>query len=554
MAATTERNTAFFTQDSPRISKRKADESEDEIVVQQEWVTLTQDVDEEAQRRNELRRIAHIKSYTMKTPPPRVAQLFPNVSVLRSDKDVSPSRPRPRKKPKIDQIPVVKDEVGSGTICGHEVQPGILPLYSKQHQACPPCQLSNAMKHLTSTQQWILDNGGIGGFQGGKKKRGRSVILDDNANDISYRHAKKRWLDLAIELEYISRYEQAWEAEQIAAGAGPDSVSSWQYSATNALKCYEEEVAKGTFNEVERTDAIRMRKRGREWEVSTDPEYPESDEDDKTARHLWPNKVQRQFIEASSIPGVDLTSTIEDNPPKRKRRRIDAKVRINPVCYVRSEADVDELRHAASSFSVAFLEGTTGAPLCTKLYDGPLRSKRQWSRSNRYIYEVGDWTTPDDSENVDTSGDTFKTWNEGWTKYIDNLQQKADDMDAAALARNLEEARAIEEQSLNERPEWFSWDVESEHGDAQTSPPPSSQASVETLSADVDTEQDWEDPPHSIPDIQEAFGGAIVGAESTSTQRSLRTVQSGSGNTALNAFHTGVFAAVLTFLKAFHRI
>jgi hypothetical protein len=325
-----------------------------------------------------------------------------------------------------------------------------------------------------STQTWEAATGV------GSRKSSRNIKLDIHGNDPSYRAAKARLHTLAIELGELSVLERAWELEHFTAsgsGSNIDKMARMRYSATNAISMFNGAVRQGTLNKVEVSSASFMRKRGRDWEVCTNPDYPSSDSEDDRYAHksFTPNDRQRDFIARSEVP----TTFHEDKQlPKRKRRRMDASVSLHPLVYVRSEADVDELRHAASSPTpkprpASILRTSTCArdprprrPYYTrplKKRDGATRPSSQWCR--RYIkqgyYQPGSWTVPKDKENVDTSGSWLKNKHAKWERYVESLQEEAEDWDMEWELDEMEEEDSssddeesalleIDEEELNE--------------------------------------------------------------------------------------------------------
>lgn len=486
--ALTEVVTPYTSLGTSRHSKMKTEGLEQKNVERQ-----AEAADEETRRRQQ-RKIAAIRKKGSEDPSPMLRErLFPHVSVTHHDIDVSPIQKGQQLEDVRNAVFVCRkwqsEEKTSYTMpphrqpCGHDIHPGLKTKY--EHPRCPSCRMADAMNDISSAQQFIMDYGSIEGcfeqsrgnveltkfmerkISGGKERNGRPGILDGNGNDTSYRHSKKRLVNLSIELEVLRELERTWELTQ-----SPENVNAahsrkmarLQYSATNAMALYEGAVTQGRFTKVEAKSVMLGRKRGRDWEVSTGPEYPDSDEEWPTMSGLRASAEQRKFIDASTCPLSDKedTENREFRAPKRKRRRVDAKVSIHSTCYVSSEADVDELRRAARSWSVGLLEnGPTSAPpeqpksiirtaplkidpkpkrphvqYCTKGWDGPVRRRRRWCRKPVYahVYDPGEWAVQDGSDNVDTSGDTFKQDIQGWQKYNRDLQQEADGLDADATA------------------------------------------------------------------------------------------------------------------------
>lgn len=193
--------------------------------------------------------------------------------------------------------------------------------------------LEELRQNKESTDDWTLAMNG--------RPRPRPTQRKSVKRDISYRHHKRLLVNLVTELEYLSTLEMAWELEQPVKNLdnGVEHVRvRRQHSATSALLWYLDSMDFGMVDHLERDDAMFMRKRGREWEVSTDPNYPE-DGCSNMPTWLQTTTAQREFIEKSEVPQVHkaelgiLDSSVR---PKQKRRRIDVGVRFNIEVYVRN--------------------------------------------------------------------------------------------------------------------------------------------------------------------------------------------------------------------------
>lgn len=335
------------------------------------------------------------------------------------------------------------------------------------------------MHDVRRSQEIILSHGGVHDWReksrgspesfrlfentvkGGSKKSGRKGTIDIHGNDASYRSAKKRLHNLAIELGELSVLERAWELEQPPEPgflAGTLKKDRMQYSATNAVALYNGAIQQGVFGKLEENCASYMRKRGREWEASVKQEYPESDTEDETMRHKWfkTNAAQRAFIDTSTGTGHEEGEEKNDTPPrpKCKRRRTDATVTLNEDAYVRKEADVDIFRYRVISLAMGSREDESTPPprpsilrtttltidprprhphtrRATKKHDGALRAGCRWTR--RYgndMYTKGTWTVKEGSENVDTSGCRFGVrGHHAWEEYCAQLLEEEDRMD-----------------------------------------------------------------------------------------------------------------------------
>ncbi|KAH7086279.1 hypothetical protein FB567DRAFT_527584 [Paraphoma chrysanthemicola] len=381
-------------------------------------------------------------------------------------------------------------------LCAHTEHPAIRGGY--QPLRCPSCRMKDAMKDVSNVQQHILDLGGIEncfeksrGFPnlvrtmektiiGGKPRRNVNSFLYRNGNDVSYRHAKKRLVNLALELGGLRELEQTWEEEQPPEDENATHSSKkdrMQYSATNALVLYEGAIAQGTFTKLEAVSSSCGRKRGRDWEVSTDPKYPDDEREWPLAGGFHANEEQRKFIESSNVlaDDKDKTETEEEDIPKRKRRRVDTNVTFNSVSYVMFQADVDELRYTIRQLPAIDpemedpcaqpLESQESLPETTPMNDyrtpnrtffempsnklgnlGRLPSKFQ--RRGRRVdnYFPGIWTAVAGREFVDTSGQSFGMDFDGYYKYNRKLQEEADEMDKEDSSEEWQDVTSDEEE------------------------------------------------------------------------------------------------------------
>jgi hypothetical protein len=208
-------------------------------------------------------------------------------------------------------------------------------------------------------------------------------------------------------------------------------------------------------------DCVRfMRKRGRDWEVSTDPDYPSSDseyEPEDAHKRFKANPAQRNFIVTSSVP--EVSANVEDQPRKPKRRRVDDTLDFNEETYVRSETDVDEIWSASSTQNVNSLKAPSPPPSVLRTtarkakrcridprpldsrpsqphYTRPLKklaeSRRsiRWHRGRRArekgAYSKALWAVPEDRVNVNTSGYEFRKNQKGWERCVEELEEEAE--------------------------------------------------------------------------------------------------------------------------------
>jgi hypothetical protein len=356
------------------------------------------------------------------------------------------------------------------TSCGHAIHPAVTDYSNPQ---CPYCRIVHAMRHVRRSQAVIKRRGGVHEWferckedddlalwsmtTGVGQKSRVTAMIDINGNNYSYRSAKVRLHNVLIELEILSVQEKAWKIE-LAGRTGLQSTSNkeeqkmerMRNSATMGLFLYRCTVEEGFVNELEKNSMKFMRKRGRDWEVSTDPDYPSSDSEATEVtppKRFRTNAQQRRFITASSIPEVG--ADIKDIPQEHKRRRVHNNVTFDEEVYVRSEADVDKIWSASSSrrsdtpnaVSSPSSVSCTGVPHakpigvnsspCQAYQTRPLKrldeSRRRsscWSRRPRAresgLYPKGLWTVSDDCVNVNTSGYRFAKDHEGWETYVDN--------------------------------------------------------------------------------------------------------------------------------------
>jgi len=360
------------------------------------------------------------------------------------------------------------------TPCGHELHPVIAKNYSALYgRQCSCCRMNNAMFDVRRSQDLILGNGGVHAWQdkcrddktmktwertvrGANRRIGREPIVNIHGEDSSYRASKTRLLNLAVQLEELSVLEQAWEMEQAPETGSPANspkMRRMQYSATNAMALYNGAVDTGILTKLEENCMTYMRKRGRDYEASASPEYPDSDSDDEEddCKHKYfdANGAQRTFINTSFGQPAD-GSDQDASPPKRKRRRIDASLTFNEDVYIRSESDVDVLRSSTLGLDADFLEEDSLAPSLSpsilrttplkidprprrayrkrglNKHDGALRPTLRWDRRSKW-YQRGAWAVGEDSEVVNTSGSRFGE--RQWNYYCEALQEEAEEMD-----------------------------------------------------------------------------------------------------------------------------
>jgi hypothetical protein len=260
---------------------------------------------------------------------------------------------------------------------------------------------------------------------GGRKHK------NELGEDVSYRHYKAEVLKHFAELVELSEVEVEWE-DQL-----PDESHDLtlehvrlrkQYNAVDALHRYKSVLNKGLIGLLERHDASFSRKRGREWEIASDPTYPESGIDEDM-RWSIPSQEQLDALKNSTIPEAKETD-IPDAPPSKRQRRREVTVSFHDNVYVCTDADVDVLRKTPLPLPKDTFEPATVKPGPSILrttplesYPGPKRShtivslhandgnlgRSMASYSRRHKrYTPGRWAKSGDQEIVDTSGWTIK--------------------------------------------------------------------------------------------------------------------------------------------------
>jgi hypothetical protein len=303
---------------------------------------------------------------------------------------------------------------------------------------------------------------------GGSRRSNLTPTRDIHGNNSSHRLAKVRLHNVLIALEDISVKEQAWEidhpvrARLRSAIVRLEGKDQWiKHSATSALfYLYNETVEQGFMSRVEKSCVRFMRKRGRDWKVSADPDYPSSDsecEPEDAHKRFRANPAQRNFIATSNI--LNVSTDVQDKPRSPKRRRVDDNLAFNEEIYVRSGADVDDIWPASSTRNANSLKPTSSPPsvLHTSVckakrrridpdlsilapanpYTRPLeklaepRRSIRWHRGRRaretgVMCSKGLWTVPKNRVNVNTSGYEFGKNYEGWEKYVEELEEEAE--------------------------------------------------------------------------------------------------------------------------------
>jgi hypothetical protein len=147
--------------------------------------------------------------------------------------------------------------------------------------------------------------------------------------------------------------------------------------------------------------------------------------------------------EATTPTPQDTTSQVEatqDPPRSPKRKAIDddespenipappkkRKVTFNQVIYVRSEANIDTLRHHHTSPATS--DDATKTHTIRPLKDIKSRQRRTYTRKGRK-YQPGAWAASEGSEVVNTSGWRFKEDFDAWEVYVKELKAEGKKMD-----------------------------------------------------------------------------------------------------------------------------
>ncbi|CAO2658116.1 Nn.00g073760.m01.CDS01 [Neocucurbitaria sp. VM-36] len=373
--------------------------------------------------------------------------------------------------------------------CEHNIHPAYAAVYNEPE--CPRCRMMRAMKLLWKRESIINEKGGVEPWlervkdpsilkeekeasrfekfvRGSTPKKLRNGFLDKNGQDTSHKHNKKRLINLVLECEELNMREKTWDQDDAHHSNTTLSEEEMKlvqdYSADNALKRYHNANKLGLLTRIEEDGANFRRKRGREWEISTDPDYPEDDfagEKEHVVFKTTPQ--QRAFIDASNVPTIEeveaaTTPSTNDDAPKRKRRRTqDAKVSFNTAVHVLLKRDIDDIRKSALSSStksqqdlplLKAMQSCPGAFPYTELEspvinskpalpynihplkDSKSRKKQFYSRKFLPAYQPGDWAPSAGSEIVDTSGFQWKGNFDIWDEYIECLQDEAEEMDA----------------------------------------------------------------------------------------------------------------------------
>jgi hypothetical protein len=333
--------------------------------------------------------------------------------------------------------------------CCHEIHPAYSLRYN--YPCCPECRLYHSISELKILEERIKTryDGAITWRQriiectdpvkrynadilwtrllrGRDRMHPENAYTDDYGKDWSLRHVKKRLHNMLDEVGNLADQEAQWARENI---AGDENLTP--RPATAVLQSYYRLLYTGKLDYLQAYDAYFARLRGREWEISLDPNYPE--DLSELAHHYLKTPEQRAFINSSTVSLAQQQEYFV--MPRSKTRRSGAKVTFAPQVFVRSEADIDVLRKQnLSSSNIARklfsrLRGLFAKPSVEirDLSDGPCRAHICYLRP----YNVGgSWGAPKGSVTVDTSGDRFKRDYGSWEEYGKKLHDEAKDEDA----------------------------------------------------------------------------------------------------------------------------
>lgn len=322
--------------------------------------------------------------------------------------------------------------------CRHTIHSAYAHTYTEK--LCPTCRLLYAIADFKEAEKRFEKHGSAGEWR--EKNTGKSdklkhitLLLNggsrirhgylDEGRDVSYRHSKKFLVNLAIEFERLKSLEVTYAEQQ--------SMAVKKHGATRALKAYNEAVKRGFLTVLDDNNLRFCRKRGREWQITTDPDYPQCELRSEDGS-FKPTLIQRQFIEQSKLPSVEQADAsflaMSSNFPIKRKRLANAKVRFNPEVLVRTEANIDMLswlfRCSESNISNEE-EDPVGSDLPRSTQRPRLATNGPTPRSVSFVidikkqdngrhpsrfrresrrYDPGCWAVEDDKDFVDTSYST----------------------------------------------------------------------------------------------------------------------------------------------------
>ncbi|KAF1914112.1 hypothetical protein BDU57DRAFT_540093 [Ampelomyces quisqualis] len=325
-------------------------------------------------------------------------------------------------------------------VCGHPIHPAYTSKYG--HTLCPTCRMINSRAELMYSASVIDFQGGVGPWKdynrhcakmqterheqrlpwlravwGGSRSSRYKADLDENGKDWSRRHAKKRLHNLLDELEDLASQEMRWMEEKLQSGEGLLQLHGrvqTDYTAAFALLYYEKFKSEDYATKIEEDNAVWARKCGGELQFAAHAEYPLDLWETDDANHLTAR--QRSFLESDMPPRLDIyQSPIQSTKTKR---HIKNRVTFSEEVYIRTDCDIDVLRHQASTSSA---NKSTPQYTTIPLYDGDRRPCgyccRGWSR-----YVRGSWGASEGSVNVNTSGKGRDQI--AWEAYVEELEEE----------------------------------------------------------------------------------------------------------------------------------
>jgi hypothetical protein len=357
--------------------------------------------------------------------------------------------------------------------CGHPIHPAYANTYDQPQR--PMCLYLDSKSRQAKLDKHIKKMGGVERRRNhnfdpsvspsrknipyftrtvrrGSLNHSRDEALEKSGFDISHRHNKKRLANLELQLQGWAKAEKEWQEthpEEYATIHEIEKTELRKSSATFALTYYRQAVDRGDFLQVEKAAQKSVRKRGREWEIAADSDYPKDKGDDPPVIFITTTE-QRKFIKASKLPSdrvADAAKT-EEAPP-RKPCRIDGNVRFKDEVSVRAEADVDVLRKIGWFVSPTSYPPTiptaddepkpTSRIELIPLKDSPSRPQKLYRWRGKF-YSPGEWAKPIGISSVNTSG-CRKSF-EDYAKYTDELREEAvdwDEMDGVEFSLSVEE-------------------------------------------------------------------------------------------------------------------
>jgi hypothetical protein len=354
--------------------------------------------------------------------------------------------------------------------CGHPIHPAYANTYDQPQ--CPMCLYLDRKSRQSKLDEHIAKMGGVERWRnhnfdpsvspsrknvlyfsrtvrGGSLNHSRDEALDKYGFDISHRHNQKRVANLEPQLQEWANAGKEWQEKHPEKYATIHEIEKTELrtsSATFALAYYRQAIERGDFLQVEKAAQKSVRKRGREWEIAADPDYPEDEGDDAPAIFTTTTE-QRKFIKASKLPSARVADAAKtEEAPPRKRRRIDGNVRFKDEVTVRAEADVDVLRKmnwSASRTSPTPTADDESQPT-SRIASIPLKSTpsrpQTLFRWKGKFYSPGEWAKPIGLSSVNTSG-CGKSF-EDYAEYTDELREEAvdwDEMDGVEFGLSVEE-------------------------------------------------------------------------------------------------------------------